>query len=441
MGQNVCKNGKIEAKDLHEVDIKDLRACNCDRCEPIADQKELEDLRAYRQQEEVRKEAQERAREIAQEIITTGKSIDSELKGMMKEVVEKELAKNGIDMNGRTGRIIEQKMQFDLSPVYMNTQHGRSQLSPQMKQFIHWAKTGEVTDRKVLARGADAAGGYLVPEEFRNEVIRKLEPLTVVRRSGARAFNVNSDAIDIPVLLTNGAGAWIDENTVYPESDPTFGNVRMTPNKYSRLVRTSYELLEDSAINVADLLADIFAEDFAAAEDRAFVNGSGVGQPTGLNVADIPVVAAGAATALRDDLIRLVYSLPRQYRDGAAFYLRGELIQQVRLLGPENTAGIWTNGSLQDGEPARLLGYPVFETSDLPAYDLDGTGTGTAMGSNIIFGNPKYYYIADRQGMRLERSTERYFELGQVAFRSDLRVDGEVALPDGFRKLTGVAHA
>jgi HK97 family phage major capsid protein len=433
-----CKNHETKNEKLHELKFEDLQACGCERCQPAAEQKELDNLRAWKQQDDSEKAASQRAEQIAQEIIDKNKEVDDEIGTKVNDIVNQKLEENGVNLNNKyTRRLVEQKMHFDNKNVYASPAYGRQSLSPQMKSFVHWAKTGEAVDRKAMGGGTDIAGGYLVPEEFRAEVIRKLKPLTVVRRAGARAITMNSDTLDIPVVSANGSGSWIGENTTYAESEPTLDNVRLTPFKYARLVRASYEMMEDSAIDVANLLSDIFAEDFSAAEDAAFINGAGTDRPTGINQASLGSIAA--SSSLADDIVKLVYTLARQYRSGSAFMLRGEVIQLVRLLKDGNGRYLWQDG-LQEGEPPRLLGYPVYESNDLPEYDLDGSGTGTAMGSDVLFGNPRYYYIGDRQGLRLDRSQDRYFELGQIAFRSDLRTDGKVALTDAFKKLTGVAH-
>lgn len=439
-----CKNAEVKAEKLHEMKLEDLRACNCGRCSGAADTKELDELRVFRQEQELKEAAKQQAKELAAEIIATGKTVDNELKGMVNDLVKEELQKAGMDLSTPIQRIVEKKMQFDVSSApRVNGQYGRQQMSPQMKNFVHWAKTGEVLERKVLNEGAAGAGGILVPEEFRAEVIRKLAVLTVMRRAGARAIPMGGDSLTFPVLQASGSGAWTAENTAFHEEDPTLGDVTLTPHKYTRLVRTSTELLEDSAIDVASLLSDIFAEDFVAAEDLTFINGTGAGQPTGLYRAAVRTLASTGTTtdALIADLTRTIYSVPRRYRQGSVWFIPGSLIETIALMRDTTGKPIWIGGNIQDGEPARLLGYPVFETDEPLDYDLDGAGAGTALGNDIVFGNPRYYYIGDRQQMRLDRSTERYFELGQVAFRADMRVDGKVALTDPFAKLTGVPLA
>jgi HK97 family phage major capsid protein len=329
--------------------------------------------------------------------------------------------------------------------VYANTKYGRESLSPEMKSFIHWAKTGEVERKAALTGGVDANGGYLVPEEFSNEVVRKMKNIVVVRSAGARVLTIGSDKINVPVVSSEGAGGWMAATTqgsAYTQSEPTFSEVELTPHKYNRIALVSYEMLEDSFLNVADLLADIFAEDFASAEDKAFIAGTGTGQPEGMDTnANVVSVGLGTTFALTAaDIFNIVYSLPRKYRNGACWFIHDAVVAKIRQFEDGSGQYIWTEGNLVNGEPPRLAGYPVYTSDALLKTDVDGGAAGNQPGSNLIFGNPRYYYIADRQGFRLQRSTERYFDTGQVAFRADKRVDGKIALAEAFVKSAPVKH-
>jgi HK97 family phage major capsid protein len=444
-----CKFEKLEQKDLFKKSITELQECGCPRCEAVAKELELDELRRYKQEQEALKAAEEQAAKIAEEIINKSKEVENEIEEKVASIVEQKLNEAGVNLSNKyTRRLIEQKMHYDAmmnKNVYANTRYGREVLSPEMKAFVHWAKTGQLLDQKAALVGTtDANGGYLVPTEFYNEVIRKMEPLTVVRRSGARVITMSRDKMDIPVVDSKGAGAWrgTAQGQQYTQSEPTFSNITLEPKKYDRLVLASYEMLEDSAVNVAELLAELIAEDFALAEDDAFIAGDGTNAPEGIdtnaNVAIKNLATAGAVTA--QDIVGLVYSLPRQYRNGAVWYIHDSVIAKLRLLQDGAGQYIWTDGNFTNGEPPRLLGYPVFPTNAHELTDWDDAGAGTGSGSRIIFGNPRYYYIGDRQGFRLRRSTERYFETGQVAFAADRRVDGKVALPEAFVKSSAVQH-
>ena len=66
----------------------------------------------------------------------------------------------------------------------------------------------------------------------------------------------------------------------------------------------------------------------------------------------------------------------------------------------------------------RWLGYPVIRTEKLPGTgDHDNT-------TMLLFGNLRMACIlGDRSGFTLATSSERYFELDQIALRATQRID------------------
>lgn len=58
----------------------------------------------------------------------------------------------------------------------------------------------------------------------------------------------------------------------------------------------------------------------------------------------------------------------------------------------------------------------------------------------IVFGDlVRTYYIVDRQGLEVQRSTDRYFEQDLTAFRCIKRTDAKVVLADACRILRTAA--
>ena len=62
----------------------------------------------------------------------------------------------------------------------------------------------DVVSIKALSEGTDSEGGYLVPEEFRAEVIQELLEYSVMRNL-ARVFPMGTDTLDIPTLSARPA--------------------------------------------------------------------------------------------------------------------------------------------------------------------------------------------------------------------------------------------
>jgi HK97 family phage major capsid protein len=441
---------KMEQKELFQLSRKELQeaaSMGDTRCEHVEKELELDDLRKFKQEKDALEAAEKKAEEIANEIIDKNKEVDSEIEEKVNNLVEEKLKEGGVNLGNKYARrLIEQKMHYDQvsanKSVYANTQYGREVLSPEVKSFVDWAKTGKIDQKAALVGTTDANGGYLVPQEFHNEILRKMKDFVVVRTAGAKTISMSRDSMAIPTVESNGSGGWRGkaQGQAYTQSEPTFGEIVLEPKKYDRLALSSYEMLEDEAVNVADLLSDIFAEDFSEAEDDAFIAGAGVDDPEGIDTnANISSVALGTEfTISAQDVYNIIYALKRKYRSRGAWFIHDQVVAKLRGL-KSNGAFLWTDGNLANGEPNRLGGYPVYTSEALLQADVD-SGTPTAPGSNLIFGAPRYYYIGDRQGFRLRRSAERYFETGQVAFAGDLRVDGKVALPEAFVKSAPVKH-
>ena len=87
--------------------------------------------------------------------------------------------------------------------------------------------------------------------------------------------------------------------------------------------------------------------------------------------------------------------------------------------------------ALTQGEPDRLMGYPV-ETS--PEYPVLGNTAGTYV--PMLFGDFSWYYIAQRKGMAIKVLNELYAINGQVGFLVSERVDGKVVLPEAIKKIS-----
>lgn len=291
---------------------------------------------------------------------------------------------------------------------------------------------------KDLVEGSDTAGGFLVPEDFRAEIIRGL-PDSVVVRPRARVVQTSRDVVKAPKVTGNGASyssavrlTWGTETPVSTshETDPTFGQVAIPVHTAMASTQLSMDLMEDAAFDIAGLLRELYTEAFALGEDDAFLTGDSNGKPEGINQAaaagKITVVNSGHATLLTaDGLIDLQYALPPQYWAQAIFIMNAtSSAKAIRKMKDGNGDYLWQRG-LVAGQPDTLLGKPVAYSAFMP--DI------AASVYPVIYGDLRYYWIADRVGMTLQRLAEIYAEQNMVGFVARKRVGGQVVLPAAFR--------
>ena len=271
----------------------------------------------------------------------------------------------------------------------------------------------------VLQEGVDADGGYLVPDEYDTRLIQKLEEnnivrslSTIIKTSGEHKINIAS---------TTPAAAWIEEGGTLTFGDSKFDQKILDAHKLHVAVKVTEELLYDNAFGLENFLIDSFGKAIGNAEENAFLNGTGNGQPTGIFATKDGGTYITAKTTGADAIIELVYSLKRAYRKNAAFIMNDKMIATIRTYKDNNGAYMWQPALVQ-GEPDRLLGFPVYTSQYAPE-------------DSIAFGDFSYYNIGDRGTRSFKQLTELFAGNGMIGYVAKERVDGKLVLPEAVQIL------
>ena len=277
-----------------------------------------------------------------------------------------------------------------------------------------------------LQIGTDSEGGYLVPDEYESTLIEKLHDENIIRQYATVIKSSNGDK-KIPVVAGYGEATWTDEEAAYTESDDSFGVITLGAHKLTSIIKVSEELLNDSAFDLEQYISKEFVRRMAAAEENAFINGTGTGRPTGiLQTAETGKTTAAAAAITADEVIDLYHSLRSPYRKNAVFIANDSTVKAIRQLKDSTGMYLWQPG-LKEGQPDTLIGNRIISSAYMPEI---GAGK-----KPILFGDISYYWIADRQGRTFQRLNELYAETGQVGFRTFQRVDGKLTLAETVKTL------
>ena len=300
--------------------------------------------------------------------------------------------------------------------------------------------------KATLVEGSNDLGGWLVPEDYRAKIIQRLIGNTVVRQR-AMVVTTTRDAIEWPrleggntVYTSAVRVTWVQEtpaSATAASTNPTVGLIRIPIHTVMARTDLSRNLLEDSAFNLLDVTAKLFAEAMAVDEDAQFLTGMGAGTPQGVlggrgngnqaaPITGVTSVVSGNATAITSDgLVQMVYAIASQYRNSAVHVMARTTQRDIRLLKDGESRYMW-QPSLTAGQPATLLGYPVAESES-----MDAIGANAHV---IIFGDwGNGYIIADRVGMSIERVTDTT-TTGQnyVALFARRRLGGQPVAPWAF---------
>lgn len=283
--------------------------------------------------------------------------------------------------------------------------------------------------RNALQVGTDTEGGYLVPDEFEHTLIEALEEENIFRGL-ANTIQTSSGDRKIPIVATKGTASWVDEEGTIPESDDSFSQVSIGAYKLATMIKVSEELLNDSVFNLESYIATEFGRRIGNKEEEAFFTGNGTGKPTGILDAtgggQLGKTTSGATSISFDEIMDLFYSLKSPYRKNATFLMNDSTVKAIRKLKDGSGQYIW-QPSMTAGTPDTILNRPVLTSAYMPEI---ASGNKT-----VVFGDFKYYWIADRQGRSFKRLNELFAVTGQVGFVATQRVDGKLILPEAVKYL------
>lgn len=293
--------------------------------------------------------------------------------------------------------------------------------------------TNDKQKLQTLVEGTGARGGFLVPEDFVNIVVEDRRDQTVMRQL-ATVLQVSTDSIHIPNLANRPKAFWRSEAAVKSTTTVDFGETVLTPYSLASIVSLSNELVADAALggNIVTLVARVMSQSLAEEEDKQFWTGNGSGKPTGIDNYTFDTVNAGAGasdSARADAIIRSLYRLPQAYRANAAFVANRNTMAKIATL--KDSQNNYLLSDLGSSASPTLRGLRTIEQNDL----ADG---------KAFVGDFSFYYIADREGIQVDTSTEATvasqsaFERNLTFVRVEERVDGELTLTSPIVEIQGL---
>jgi len=276
------------------------------------------------------------------------------------------------------------------------------------QEYADAAYTAEKVMEKQMSTTA-ASGGYLVPEEWSNQMIEHLYAQLVCASAGVRRMSgLNIHTIRQPALTGSATAYWVAENGAITESTLTDAQKTLQPSEAAALVKASNQLIDLSNPSASQVITDDITMKLAQLVDLAVLRGSGSSnQPTGIaSTSSISTVTAssGALTwALLEDF---------PYALAAENALKGKLAWIMNPRTVHNLKQITSsNRPLFVGSPyteaigagfagGSLVGYPVYQSTQVP---ITGGGGSDA---EVYFCNFDDVVLADWGAMEIMASKE-----------------------------------
>ncbi len=294
----------------------------------------------------------------------------------------------------------------------------------------------ETLQTKSLSVGSDANGGYLVPNEMANTIVRIVNESSPMRAL-ASVETISSDSLDLIEDANDMSASWGDETTARDSATDTPAIGRNTIDTFEMYAQpqATQKLIDDGSIDIEQWIAEKVADKMARLEATSFVTGNGTSQPKGIlsyaagttfgtQIEQLLSGVDGEVTS--DSIVQLYYALKDEYARRATFLMHRTTVQAVRLLKESTTDQYLWQPGLAAGAPDSLLGVPVALAADMPVAEEDSL-------SIAVADFKRAYLIVDRIGIRTLRDpfTAKPF----VKFYTTKRVGGEVVNTDAIKIL------
>lgn len=277
-----------------------------------------------------------------------------------------------------------------------------------------------------------AQGGFLIPQQFRTEILRVAAEQSIVRaRATVLPAGSPPDAeITIPALDQTGAApsnvfggvtvSWIGEGGAKPETDATFREIALQPKEVAGHIVLTDKALRNSAA-LGAFVADVLPAALSQAEELAFMTGNGVGKPLGF----------------RSSAARY-----QQARTTGGTIKYADLVEMLsRVLG----TGVWiiskrampTIAQIQDNSGGAGTGAYVFSPSmntlfGLPVKWIQRGAAALGAEGDVCLVDLSYYLIKDGSGPFIAASEHVHFTSNKTVVKCFTNVDGQPWLTEPF---------
>jgi HK97 family phage major capsid protein len=260
-----------------------------------------------------------------------------------------------------------------------------------------------------LVPSANTVGQSFFDQVF--EIAQLVGPMLTT----SEVFNTASgENLVIPTVTATSTAGSVAAGGTISESNPTFSSITLGAEKYAALVQVAQELVTDAGFNIDSYIAQQLGTSLGLQANSVL---------TAKLAATAGSVVTGTATAATyENLVDLVYGIADGARvlPGLGFYMSKSGIAAARKMKDGSGAFIFTDSAVP-GQPATLLGYPIYENPNIAAV---GSAT-----KSVLFGHLPSFKVRVAGGVQVAQSSDFAFNTDTVTYRGLIRLDGALTHP------------
>ena len=283
-------------------------------------------------------------------------------------------------------------------------------------------------ESRALSSSDNSKGGVFIPESFAATVVRLVDEFGAFPVQ-ANVFPMAADTLYIPRRTGGNTAYFVGDNSESTASDMATDNIMLSAKEVRVATRVPNALIDDSAINLAELIAQEFALSLSRKIDDCGYAGDGTSNSGGIRgiqwkfenesltagTSDSGESSLSAITV--DDFAETIGKLPAYARAGAAWYVTPQVHAVVMQALALTSGGATANELINGVQTPRFMGYPVYFNNSMRTLP-------TANQVVCLFGDMKLSsHYGSRQDISVRASTDRYIEFNQTYFQAICRFD------------------
>lgn len=366
---------------------------------------------------------------------------DENLAALVATEKQLEREERQLELERTVGAVVDENtVSADKNGQHVDQKPKFSSLGEQLLAIVKAERSGgRLTDPRLMASASGTSeavpsdGGFLVQKDFSGELLTRIyETGQIAQRcrripisTNANGTKINAVDEDSRVDGSRFGGVlayWINEADALTGSKPKFRQVELNLQKLVGLCYATDELLQDAA-QLESVITTAFGEELTFKLEDSIFNGTGAGQPLGVNNsgAVIPVTAA-AGSGIRfttTDVLAMYARMWAASRQKAAWFINQDLepfLYPLTLGSGTAVQLLYTPPGQNGNQYGMLLGKPVIPVEHCATAGTQG---------DVVLADMNQYILIDKGAPRADSSLHVRFLNDEMTFRWIYRVDGQ----------------
>lgn len=281
---------------------------------------------------------------------------------------------------------------------------------------------GNTASADALRNGKTPMGTSKLPSYIAGKFTEALAKESLFRKIGTVLFNQGDHKFW--ARDCDNTASFVPEGSAIPIYDgmDDFTVYDINSYKLAAVVRLDEDFIFSPGYNLEKHLTAHMTKAFSRAEEKAFITGNGITEPTGI-LADNggAEVGANSSALTYDDVVALYFSVKPEYRKNGKWLMNDETAFALRRIKDADGNYIWNHNN------DTILGKEVLISEYMP-----NASAGT---SPVAFGDFSYYTIVDRDHTSVKALHEKFAMNSQIGYLSVEFLDGKLVRPEAIKVL------